>query len=440
MLTYWFAQVSAGVLAAIAFHAFFGQGVILAPKGDFTEMHALIAEVIYTTMLCFVVMHCAASRRNNSADDANQFYGLAIGFVIIAGGYAAGSISGACFNPAVSLSLDFSNFLHTGAMFKCGLHWSIAQLLAAAVAANIFSVMRPEDFSQQSTVVMGAPSLAVKCLSEFLGVFFLVVTVGLNLVGNTGAKATALSAAGALMCMIYSLGDISGAHFNPAVTLAVVLSGRDKCLPSVGSAYALVQLLAAMFAGHIYAVFHAAGPNKAISFPLGPGKGYTSTTAGIVELFFTGVLAYTVLSTATVTAPRSQRSRQNFFFGLAIASCVIGGGFAIGKVSGGELNPAVSLGIEFANLAHGGKSSTAGSFLPFSLWQLSGGIIAALVFRFTNAQDFKNVPATFSPTSLTSGSLKPSTETPGSRVLAFPRSSLDSAARRPATTTSLSSR
>ena len=63
-------------------------------------------------------------------------------------------------------------------------------------------------------------------MSEFLGVFLLVVTVGLNVIMSS--PAVAFSAAAALRCMVYSLGDVSGVLFNPAVTLAVVTSGRKK--------------------------------------------------------------------------------------------------------------------------------------------------------------------------------------------------------------------
>jgi len=228
----------------------------------------------------------------------------------------------------------------------------------------------------------------IKCLSEFLGVFMLTMTVGLNIISKS--PATALSAAGALMSMIYSLGYISGAHLNPAVTLAVVLSGRGKCEPHVGVVYALAQILAALLAGHLYAGFHVAGPNKHESFSLAPGKGYSLGVAGMSELFFTFVLAYTVLAVATVTPTMLKQTKQCFYSGLAIASCVIAGGFAIGGISGGELNPAVSLGIAVANIATNGSGhrSALVNFFPFSMWELSGAIIAAIVFRATHSSEY----------------------------------------------------
>ena len=87
-------------------------------------------------------------------------------------------------------------------------------------------------------------------VSEFLGVFMRVVTVGLNVIMSS--PAVAFSDAAALRCMIYSLGDISGAHFNPAVTLAVVASGRKKCSLIAGIIYGLVHIFAGVFAGLLF--------------------------------------------------------------------------------------------------------------------------------------------------------------------------------------------
>merc|ERR1719265_1927468 len=98
-------------------------------------------------MLCFVVLSCALSKRNNPRDDGNQFFGLAIGFVIVAGGYAAGGISGACFNPAVALAIDISS---AGLGFGWGFVYTGYELIGAAVASALFRVVRPDEFGGES--------------------------------------------------------------------------------------------------------------------------------------------------------------------------------------------------------------------------------------------------------------------------------------------------
>lgn len=389
MVGYWVAQLLAGISAGIcgAFLCF--KGLALQPAAPYSWVQAALVEVVYTLMICFVVLNCAASKRNNASDDGNQFFALAIGFVIVAGGYAAGGISGACFNPAVAFGVDLSS-LSDGIMWSFA--WTAFELFGAVAAAALFRMVRPEEMLSELELVIYEPTLGTKCLSEFLGTFIIVLTVGLNV--TLGSKATAISVAAAILCMVYSLGDVSGGHFNPAITLAVVLSGRDKCKPSLGMAYALVQLLAGAIAGHIYGVIHEAGPNEAISYPLEPGSPHTFLSAGLVELVYTFVLCYVVLATATAAAPLSQRSRQNAYFGLCIGSCVTAGGFAIGAVSGGELNPAVATGISFANLAHHGvvgAPSPPANWIPFSMWELGGAFVAAAAFHLTHPFEYQKL-------------------------------------------------
>merc|ERR1719253_2391036 len=89
------------------------------------------------------------------------------------------------------------------------------------------------------------PTMTQALASEFLGTFILVLTVGLTVL--TGATTGAFSIAAALMCMIYALGDVSGAHFNPAVTLAIFVSKlKPGDRPSTGKEvgqYMLAQIL-----------------------------------------------------------------------------------------------------------------------------------------------------------------------------------------------------
>merc|ERR1719248_508993 len=166
-------------------------------------------------MLVFVVLNVAVAKANTP----NQFYGLAIGFVIIAGAYGAGGISGGCFNPAVALGIDVSS---AGLGFGWGFAYAGYELLGAALASALFRVVRPDEFGGEAEYTLGT-----KLVSEFIGTFYLVLTVGLNVLGKSPAPVWSI--ASSLMCMVYALGNCSGAHFNPAVTLAIILAGRDKC-------------------------------------------------------------------------------------------------------------------------------------------------------------------------------------------------------------------
>ena len=112
----------------------------------------------------------------------------------------------------------------------------------------------------------------------------------------------------ALVSLISALGKISGGHFNPAVTLAVVLSGRHVCSAADGLLYGLVQLLGGLCAGLLVAVFHMHGAFRELSFtplPLKPFEAYSIITVGIAEGVFTFVLAYVALA-STVRDAKSQ--------------------------------------------------------------------------------------------------------------------------------------
>merc|ERR1719345_739381 len=213
-----------------------------------------LAEMLYTFMLCFVVLNVAAS---NVHAGKNQFYGLAIGFVVVAGAYSGGSVSMGCFNPAVAFGIDVSS-----AQFgvKYCFVYTLFELVGAALAAGCFKVCRGEQEEDASA----EPSIAARLLSEFLGTYILVLTVGLNVL--SGSAAGAFSIAASLMCMIYALGSCSGAHFNPAVTVAIICAGRDKCSVMDGVAYIIAQICGGIAAGYTYMAME-----NGKTFPLGPG-------------------------------------------------------------------------------------------------------------------------------------------------------------------------
>jgi aquaporin Z len=353
-------QIIAGICAGLSYGALFFKVFNLEPQPGFGWWEAALAEVLYTFMLCFVVLNVATAGKNAG----NQFFGLAIGFVIIAGGYAAGGISGGAFNPAVALGIDVSS---AGLGFGWGFAYTGYELIGAALASGLFRVVRPDEFGGDATY-----SLTTKLVSEFIGTFYLVLTVGLNVLGKSPAPVWSIAAS--LMCMIYALGNCSGAHFNPAVTCALLASGRNIIPAQEALAYIGVQILGGICAAYTYAAMH-----HGATFALAPGPGFGFGHAAAAEIVFTFVLCYVVLCVASVKEPSKD------MFGLAIASCVTAGGYAIGAVSGGSLNPAVSVGISSANIINEGKFYNC---LIYSAYELIGAGLAAGIFTLTHPKEY----------------------------------------------------
>merc|ERR1719277_1515639 len=233
MCIYMACQIIAGILAGFTYSIALDETFNLAPTPGFHWYQAALAEILYTFMLCFVVLNVAYSKDNK--DKGNQYFGLAIGVVGVAGGYGAGHISGGCFNPAVAIGIDVAS---ASLGFGYSILYTFFELIGACIAVGLYQVVRMQNIIDDKP----KPTLMAKLVSEFLGTFMLVLTVGLNVLG--GSKAPVFSIAAALMCMIYGLGSVSGANFNPAVSLCLLITKRDDVLDvSTGMKYIAVQLL-----------------------------------------------------------------------------------------------------------------------------------------------------------------------------------------------------
>jgi aquaporin Z len=207
-----------------------------------------------------------------------------------------------------------------------------------------------------------------KYVTEFIGTFGLVFTVGCAVMSGTPVAPLAIGAA--LMVLIYAGGHISGAHYNPAVTLGVFLRGK---LPrgDVGP-YWIAQLAGAFLAAWL------------AKFTMHPGLLHALSTSGthavfsamFAEFFFTFALVYVVLNVAT-----SKDQPGNQFFGLAIGFTVAAGAFAVGSVSGAAFNPAVAFGAMLMGLVNWGN------FYIYLIANLLGGAVAAIAFTYLNPDD-----------------------------------------------------
>jgi aquaporin Z len=134
---YWLTQVMAGLVAAMVARAVVGPGPVkpLNPSGHLLT-GSLVVELLFTFALAYVVLNVAT--RADHPD--NSFYGLAIGFTVVAGGIAGGGISGGVFNPALVLGGTAMGLFGTATLL-----YLIAELLGGAAAGLTFRMLNPHD-------------------------------------------------------------------------------------------------------------------------------------------------------------------------------------------------------------------------------------------------------------------------------------------------------
>ncbi|MGD0387328.1 MAG: aquaporin [Tepidisphaeraceae bacterium] len=205
-----------------------------------------------------------------------------------------------------------------------------------------------------------------KYLTEFIGTFFLVFTVGMCVIEPGAGSLAPVAIGSALMVMVYAGGHVSGAHYNPAVTLAVWL--RGKCPASDVPGYWVSQILAAVAAA-LATIYLKGNPTVTpIDIKVVP--------ALIAELVGAFALCYVVLNVATAKA-----TEGNSNYGLAIGFTVTAMAFAVGGISGGAFNPAVAVGMTLMHIA---KASNLWIYLAANL---AAGALAAATFRWVNPND-----------------------------------------------------
>lgn len=199
-----------------------------------------------------------------------------------------------------------------------------------------------------------------KAIVEAIGTFFLVLTIGQVVIEPGAGDFAPLVIGSVLMVMVFAGGHVSGAHYNPAVTLGVFLRGRAG--PRELGAYWAAQVLGAVLA--VLAVRALKG--DVTVEPMQPVIG----SALLAEFLFTFALVYVVLNVAT-----ARGNEGNSHYGLAIGFTVTAGAYAVGGISGGAFNPAVAVGITLLGL------SEVGNLWIYLVANFLGGAAAALLFN-----------------------------------------------------------
>lgn len=205
-----------------------------------------------------------------------------------------------------------------------------------------------------------------KYITEFIGTFFLVLTIGCTVIPGAAGVIPPLAIGATLMVMIFAGGHVSGAHYNPAVTLAVFVRGRCPAKDVVP--YWLAQIIGAVAAAFVatFLVGKSGTPMEIANIP----------QALTAEFLFTFALCYVVLNCAT-----AKGTLDNSFYGLAIGMTVMAGAFSVGAISGGAFNPAVAVGIGTMKLVNFSQI-----WIHISA-NLVGGLLAAVAFKMINPDD-----------------------------------------------------
>ena len=156
-----------------------------------------------------------------------------------------------------------------------------------------------------------------KTIIELIGTAILVFTI------QVSSSALAPVAIGAvLISIIFAGGPVSGAHYNPAISLAVALSGSMPFEEM--TAYMIAQVL-----GGILGSLCGGVVNSSFSV-VGVGEDAWFFQALLAEIVFTFILCFVVLSVAT-----SPKVEDNNYYGLAIGLVVMSGAITVGPISGG---------------------------------------------------------------------------------------------------------
>ena len=215
-----------------------------------------------------------------------------------------------------------------------------------------------------------------KYVAELIGTFVLVffacgtaAVVGCDAVNGAGYLLTALAFGLVIVAMAYSIGNISGCHINPAVSIAMLVSGKMSVKDFIG--YVVAQFVGATAGAAALMAF--VGKESG----LGANALYNGNVGSsiVIEIILTFVFVLAILG---VTSKKEYGNVAGLVIGLALVLVhILGISF-----TGTSVNPARSFGPA---LFVGGNALK--NVWVFIVAPLAGGVLAALVWRFLNANN-----------------------------------------------------
>lgn len=362
--------------------------VELGPRDGHTWRAVVATEVLYTAMLCFVYLNCVASVENNPLLKQNGFGGLAVGLVFIAAAFAMRDICPAVLNSAIALGLGVADNLNlSGRPFNGeGLVYFFSDMTGAVIGTGLFRVVRPDEMHTSAGTAAKPVAVGTFVAAEFIGTFFIILTKSMNRLALLkvdqaviGPESWAVMAA--IASMTYALHDVSGAYFNPALTLAAAACRRASLPRNAWIFYPVAQVLGAVVASVAFASM-----SFGRKIPAAPNR-FSAPLELWSEALFSAFTCYVVLSCRFPQGSKSMPLRQNSFHGLAYGACHVAAGFAIGPITGAMLNPTVVVSFVGVDLFHGHLDS---GMLLFIFYQLAGGLFGAGLFAILHAELYRS--------------------------------------------------
>ena len=228
-----------------------------------------------------------------------------------------------------------------------------------------------------------------KYIAEFIGTAVLVtfgcgtaMLVGCDAAAGGGYILTALAFGLAIVACAYSIGNVSGCHVNPAVSLGVLLSGRMSGKDFVG--YVIAQVLGAVFGALLLMAIFSTGGVQDMTGGFGSNGlagVHGSVAAGVlVEIILTFVFIMSILGVT------SDKAGHGSFGGLVIGLTLVFVHILGIGLTGTSVNPARSIGPALI-AAINGNSEPLGCLWVFIVAPLIGGALAAFCYSFLAGKD-----------------------------------------------------
>jgi aquaporin NIP len=214
---------------------------------------------------------------------------------------------------------------------------------------------------------MKEPKMVKRSVAEIIGTFALVfcgtgaIVIDKQTGGAVSHAGVAVTFGLIVMAMIYGLGEISGAHLNPAVSIAFSLAGRlpaKALLP-----YIVSQIIGALLASVLLHVMFPDNSLLGATIPAG-----SASQSFVLELILTFILMLVIMGVAT--GPKE----QGLFAGIAIGGVILLEAMFAGPICGASMNPARSLAPalvsgHFESLWVYLTAPTAGAALSIPIWK-----------------------------------------------------------------------